>query len=679
MKINFYNTSNSELETVAKFAVPYKDTDLISPAIKIGDTNYKAVKYRDVGTTSKIYTIKGKFPVGEFEGEVVSDDSLYGDDQTFVMSDWVLKDLQGTVARVIVELQDGNEIVLGLGSLGHLVNEHLALFTITSPVVQGWKATQYITAMTGLDHLEFKMKVNWHDRNNPNMNTSIRGIRLECNDEVVITYAEKLGVTKSYNPMNDVWSLRLCGNATIADGQGLAVRGYILSNPEYFMSANADRVKDDIADRIENLKAVKNGNSALGGLGQVWGVAENMNEYSNWFNGYLPELSEQFNDDFLPKNYFWGIGMFVDRTIGAAKFPGQSGNQQDFGADGGLEATVLHKAQWIPYYQGALTDSFRRYNIHEPNGGYVSKELHPERVTWNQVTFNALTKDFLGKSPQSMPGPGTGWQGYDTQHVSQNGHLTYFALTGDELEESVILNAVHANIQQAKNLTLADREVGRTFACWAKQLQVLPTYMYARYKQFISKKIDEFIGYWRGGKIDQSRPIKVSEVILDPRAGIVNPLNGNLEPSWICYQHAQMIMGIYQLLTVYSGENRTALELILRDLCNTYVWHGVRKINDTWYPIMFQRYRTGLGSGVRVTNSVVGPDEGLPINYDSWEYTLDMSNGGWWKWVGPALSISKRYLVSQEDQTRIDEILDQAFPDGLTNLDSLKWWPLPLK
>lgn len=699
MRARFFNSSNKDLQTVARIALPQTKFNKEGKysLLSLGEEQlYNSLIYeKSVGDMTHIFTVSDKFKPGLTEFEIVDDvEGIWGA-PGFHLTEWAAKDPARTLIRAKIVHMDDTVTNLWIGnSINHIrATNHVQTFHIPSNVIKGWRQVQWLSAFSNMDHVEFKYALNWADNTNPSYNTRVKKIVLECNDNFVVAFGSQFNLGTRYDPMNDIWSMTIIDNPEgqdFKDGQGFELRGYILTNPENMIPGVEieDVDHDNIDARLRNLEAVKYGMYPFGGIGQVVGMIDRMpNEM--WFNRYLPTLDDiKFKTPTYYANISWTPNLFSQRYEGVSRFPGQSGAQADFGSDKGFEATLFGTPMWILYYQGALVDRFRTYNIHEQDGSKVTKENHPNRITWGQITFHQLSQDLLGKDRYSYPTVGIDWHGYDTQHMSQNGQTVYLALTGDELEYDTMENAIEANMQQAKNLMLADREVGRTFACWARHHRLLPQSKKPRLFAFIEKKIREFLSYWRGRLLieDPFRPVRVSEVIIDERSNIRNPVTGRIEPSWICYQHAQMISGMYamlQELKVYGSELYAEFYETLMHLCHTYLWHGVFKQDGNWIPVIFARYRTGLESGVRPESSTPAPEEGLPLdpssyNTSSWEISLDLGNGGWWNWVGPAISVAYKMLNDYESRNRAKEILNQKFPEGFNNIETAEWWPLPL-
>jgi hypothetical protein len=668
-KVYVTNTSTRPLETVAKIAFPMSLEMPEHPAIDAGSGQViPLVLDRDVGDISQIFTAKGIFAPGKNEYELINFPGASS--QEFQFSNWVSKDPIGSIPVVIINYADGRSKRMIVGPKSRLVNinPNTATFYLESRVDEGFRTECWATAYSQLDHIEFKLATNWADRNNPQYHVNVSSIRIECRDKFVVHYQSQFGLGPVvYNPLIDTWSLEIpIPSQTIRDGQGIELRGYVLANPENFLT----EITPEIRGRLDNLRAVELGLSQFGGVGEVHGSFENMNHSGNWFHAYLP-LSINWDQSNRFRNILAIPSLFSPRMIGIANATGQTGAQQDFGADKGYEATVYHDNEWQTYYKGAMIDRMRFFNIHEPDGSRVLKESHPLRITWNMETFDILTRDTLGKAHVPWRDAGIGMFGYDTQHRSMNNLLTYIALTGDELALTTLENALEADLQQARNLDLAEREVGRTFSCWAKMLRVLKSVDRMRLKSHVETKFAELQADWRGRFYpgDPSKPIKVLQVIADPRSGIVNPATNTLECSWIPYQTAEMAKGLYAMWDVLRDPN---MLVMLKDVLTTVVLGGAKLINGQWVPLTFARYPTGLPSGQFISKGQTAPDEGKLIeNMEPWEYTV--GSPGFWDWMAPAIAIAKHIAPNVRD--RATEILNSIYPNGrFGSMDTAEWF-----
>lgn len=672
-KVYVTNTSSRQLETVARIAFPKTLTLPNHPCLSDGVANLNLYHEKSVGNISEIFTARGIFAPGTTEFDLTSNPNTPSI-PAFTFSKWVEKDPRGSIPTVVVNYSDGRSkrMIVGPKSRLHRLTPDTATFYLESLVDEGFRTECWATAFRDLDHIEFKLATNWADRNNPNYHVGVSSIRIECKDKFVVHYQNQFGLgVVSYNPIIDTWSLTIpIPTNAIRDGQGIELRGYILANPENFIT----EITPEIQIRLNNLRAIELGNPSFGGVGEVNGSYENMNHEGNWFNSYLPEIINWDSSNRF-RNILAIPSLFSPRMIGIANATGQTGAQQDFGADKGYEATVYHDDSWQTYFKGAMIDRMRFFNIHEPDGSRVLKENHPLRVTWNMETFDVLTRDTLGKAFVPWRDAGIGMFGYDTQHRSMNNLLTYVALTGDELAITTLENALDADLQQARNLDLAEREVGRMFACWAKMIRVLPEWSSNKLRAHVMVKFAELQSDWRGRFFpgDASRPIKVLQVIADPRSGIYNPVGNILECSWIPYQTAEMAKGLYSMWKVTGNEDMLNM---LKDVLVTVVVGGTKLINGQWVPLTFCRYPTGLPSGQFISKTQSSPDEGKLIeNMEPWEYTV--GSQGFWDWMAPTVALAKHLVPSLAG--RANEILSSVYPNGrFGSMDSAEWFCTPL-
>jgi hypothetical protein len=694
MKVNLANTSTLPLTHIVKIALPKGEfTGTVKyPVLEIDPSQITPMYLESGNLTGGVtdifnarVTLPGNSRVSANVKESNGDLHKAG---SFTLSPWAALNPAGNCIRAIVELSDGSTRTLWFGNnVNHTgATNNTQSFEIFSHVVDGWLMKQYITAFSDLDHLEFALSLNWHDQSNPGYAVTVRKITLECNSEFRVYYQNAMGLAPTrYSAPIDTWSLDIVPSSTqFRDGQGFEIRGVVFMNPENMISSQTYANKE-ISRRLSNLNAIKSA-TLDSGIGLIYGVCADSQLSDTWFNK-LPKLAEFRQSpkvDFTYSNPFASPSLFGERRIGMTKTPRQSGAQEDFGADKGFGATVFGNPLWIPMAIGGMTMGMRWHNVHRPDGSKVTKGTNPGRITWNLETFDPLSTDFLGKSKWAPRPAGTGFESWDNQHRSMNLETSYLALTGDPLTAEQFRTVMEADMQQAKNLDLSDREVGRTFQTWARMLRLLGgSPNYSRFREFIEVKLQEFFQFWRGRLLNGSTDkVKCSQIIIDPRSGIVNPITGRLEPSWICYQHAQMISGLYYLYTVLGG---VQLLNTIKDLCETFVKYGVVKQNSVWYPIIFSRYITGLESGAP-PGAIATAQEGDPIQLDGtantqWQITLDPGNSGWWDWVSPALVIARQLLGTEKPdiKNRVDEILQQKYPTGYPSIQASEWFPISVK
>lgn len=686
-KIVISSSARKSLNTVVRVAVPRTLLMPDFPSVRFADGTEMPMSFlKTVGDITRIYTIQGEFPPGptEIEGWIVEGSKEQHESLSFVFSPWVASDLVSNVPKLVITLSNGVQIVHDSGGSIELdsVNKHCATFDFKSEVRQGFYLRQFLTVNSNLDHIQFKLGLNWHDRYDRAVAKDINSIKMVCKNEFVIHFYNQMSIlAPSYNSMTDEWSVELTGPHALRDGAGFEIRGYILSMPENLMPGDVYYLPDT-QKRIENLNAVRDGFNSLGVVGEVNAVHANLNYNGNWFNNHLPKQDPRWSTN-LRNPLITSPGIYGTRAVGSAKTPGQTGSQQDFGADKGFLATVCLKPNWITHMRAGQVDRLRTFNVVEPTGARVAKENHPGWKTWNMETFDALSTDTLGKEKTFRP-PGTGWLGYDNQHRSQNGVMTYYALTGDELTYDTLLNCLEADIAQAP-YGQADREVGRMFSCWAKMLRVLDADQIPRLLDHVKYKLDALFAQWRGRfpsiQGDPNRTVRVNQIIIDPRSAILNPATGRLEPCWIAYQCAQMCAGLYEFYLRYQDPR---LMPMIKDLARSFLWHGCFKEDGKWIPALFVRYITGLDSGAMVPNNESSIDEGLPLPRTSyrtgnWEISLDVSPQGWWPWVGPCVAIANLVLEDEASKERAKDIMDSVFPTGFTSIETAEWFGLPIR
>jgi hypothetical protein len=494
--------------------------------------------------------------------------------------------------------------------------------------------------MNEKDHIGVQYALNWSDRDNPNYNSQpISKIQLVCKNEMVFNYQKDFGINEAvYNPLTDEWVITIPINSSFREGQGIELRGYILALPTNFI--NSDTFNNSKA-RVDNLKAVKDGNPVFGGIGQVRGCSTKILENKgDWFFDNLQKVYE--NTEF-PQKITHGNSIFGYKAVGPANNPGQTGAQEDFGADAGQTATVHNDCSWITYIEGAMTDHMRPFNIFDRNGFNINKNAHPNWVTWNMETFDILSTDTLGKTRHQARGDGTGMLAYDNQHRSWNNAFTFYALTGDNLVHDAMEKAVTVDLSQAKNFSLAEREVGRMLV-WYYKAWAITTSPFQKYnlENLAIKLYRQVTEDWRGRffKGFQNR-VKVLQVVRDIRSGILDE-NGDAYYTWIPYQTAEMVKGLYALLFMVDDEAlKDEVSSMIADLVTTIAKYGCFQEDGKFYPLTFCKYNVQNHNQPLPKNQPTS-GEGFPLDPSAYfigSQSIRVGEVEFWDWMAPAIEI----------------------------------------
>jgi hypothetical protein len=420
--------------------------------------------------------------------------------------------------------------------------------------------------------------------------------------------------------------------------------------------------------------AVKDGKEFFGGVGEVWGICEDLNINHDWLCfGRFADLPNVF-DTHMP-NPIYGNSVWAPRQVGMSQTPSQTGGQEDFGADKGSAATVLHMPSWITYFRAALTDAFRFYHHFERDASPLLRMFHSGRTTWDMETHDSTTRDTIGKTKWAPRPTGNGYRGYDNQHRSQNNFLTWVALTGNRMAMKTLKQCVETDLAQVPNRAGAEREIGRLFLTWSKFMRVMDPYDRDRIRDLMVSKHNNVKNQWRGRffENDPTRTVRVLQVELDDRSGIKDPATGLTTHAWIPYQTAMMLLGYYAFYMV--TKDASVLE-ICKQLAKTVLLHGVFKDeNNHWNCLTFCRYRTGLAPRANLPSNSPAPEEGLPLDASSYRLgstEITISNS-FWDWMSPAFIIARDILDEPDLKVRAQEILDYVYPNGYDKWSSSEW------
>ncbi len=707
VKVNVYNTSTKAQISWADIVIPYsvaKDLPAICKYKGSDNSERIAIKGRSMGDETTLFHVRGGWMPGSTEGSIepyepdASFDSVY---KEFKMSDWVGQDPLRLIPQPILMIA-GEEHKPGISGNSTLIsiNNALAVFYVRFESVLGYNTECFIKVYSHQDSVEFSWNCYYSNPNSPTYEAPrLTELRVSSRSPFVIHWAKEKNITAptdpdtdfysyvrigmngtqiGYIPQFDTWEYTLLRNQDFREGQGCEITGYILALPSSFMDAIAHNPLDQF--RVEYLEGVKLGDLKFGGVGEVRGVAKDMNPNGEW--SVFGRTPENIQKPYTYPNPFYTNGMFGMRRIGMAAGPGQTGGQEDFGSEKGSAAVTLGEPQWITYYRAVLTDMYRYFHIDDLGGDMVRAINHPRWTTWNMETHDQTTGDTLGKTKYAIRPNGNGWRGYDNEHRSQNGILAWFALTGDYMIEKMIHRCIENEAAQVKNRAGAEREVGRLLITYTKMYKLVDGYYKSIILSAMNQKLNTVKTQWRGRffQNDPSKTVRVLQVIKDLRSNVYDA-NGNLDFAWIPYQTALMIVGMYaaaKTLKRYRTEAEAQEILdICKQLCYTLVNHGIFKDpNADWKILTFCAYRTATPqiSGWIQPNQPA-PEEGLPITEAEYMDPRRVTYGNSFiDWTGPAIAIARHICDDQPTIDRANDFINYFYPNGLQNWDAAEWW-----
>lgn len=210
---------------------------------------------------------------------------------------------------------------------------------------------------------------------------------------------------------------------------------------------------------------------------------------------------------------------------GPTKFPGQTGDQYDFGvvklstiAWSGLPSPLLEVEVSV------LQEACRPVHYFEADGSPVDPKNHPQWVVWSGRThFHPdVSRDRLGKPVPEPPAEYHGWSGKDREHWSSN-YLGAFALLSGahwarrELENEARLYLAGQTIDPALSTSHAGAARGAGRTALAASWIVLATGDEALRTRMNQRIEAAYYPEWAGRALpaDRVRPMNVCEP--DPR------------------------------------------------------------------------------------------------------------------------------------------------------------------
>jgi len=481
--------------------------------------------------------------------------------------------------------------------------------------------------------LNFWGKVVWSDRNDPKSSVAIQELFIRCQEYMAFDFSKAYGMGSTVK-IGNWWTTSLGQNIPFIDGSAIPLSGRVLS----FVSTPTTPAHTDNKELELDISSLK-----AAGEGPVLGVCDSWNGYwlANKNIATFPTgilwTDEAYRELSAFRNKLATLGSFYDtRALGLGKTPGQTGDQEDFGATKGTWAVLKPLPETIQMYQYSVyADLFRGFMFYEANGNPLSYLSHPNWVTWNGVTHwhQGVSPDRLGKTSSDALSVTT-YYGYDDEHRSQLNLVAYIALTDDPLAADIIPFIVNTDMASYRMRYPtygygAARAQGRCAQTWANYYTVTPgnttltdisNLIESRWKalndnpDFSATKEVSTIGYHEP---DGRKPI------FDA--------NGNLLPTWSIWEHALAVVGFYQAYKVLPSESR---KILLQRLMETVVKWGCFCEGDpaspTWWTIDDMWYRNGAAITDQLTSS-------------SKQFTMSKGNGVG-RWTLAAIGAAAEFL-----------------------------------
>lgn len=554
---------------------------------------WRAVKGRTLGakTTFRIYAdIGGKEKV---KGNLINSPISPNPDEipAFTPHKWVTDDLEALIPSI---------------SNANFSEQFLEVPTLidSSPAHQRWHIRKsdrnrglIFEFWADIFHndpvVEAKGKIVWSDRTDPNPNRLFPAgtLKLELGEFFVLDFAKKKGMSSAVKQhSSSKWKSILNDNEiTLNDGAGIPLSLNILCFTKEEVDFNGD--PEDITN--EDVKGILN--LQAGALGPISTLS--LDWRGRWTsNDNIPRIGwnpYSIKEDMAKDLEDWenslevNTGLFGPCKFGIGKSPGQTGDQDDFGATKGTYVISLHNLKFIPVFQyAAYTELFRGVNHYEEDGSPLKLDKHPGWTTWNCKTHFPSSSDRLGKTWEAPPG--TGWDGYDDQHRSQNTFAAYAMLTDDPLIDDQI--AHYLTTDRACHRVKfnhwgpgAARAQGRQLQAWSQMLRLSDD---PKWKEIIDI---------RAANVASNPPLNINNEMRvlqfagpDGRKAVYK--NGELTTYAVMWEHGLAAVGLYNLYKQHPTED---VKKSLTIVCETLLKFGYFKDNETYYTVDDVAYDNG--------------------------------------------------------------------------------------
>lgn len=372
-------------------------------------------------------------------------------------------------------------------------------------------------------------------------------------------------------------------------------------------------------------------------------------------------------------------GFYEKRQIGVTQSPGQTGDQEDFGATKGWMSVTHGDPRWIQFALYNVTaDYFRGLMHYESDGARLDPNDHPEWVTWSGYTHwhRGVSKDRLGKAGASGSRRSTTWQGYDDQHRSQNNLAAAFALTGDPLLRFIF---EHHSATDIKNVRIvhqqgvgAARAGGRTTLTQqhARWLLDKNSVAWQRFDTLIKDRRDQFFRVWWGDQ--HPGLVDVLNAKTDPRHGITH--EGSPIRSWVAWELGLMLQGFY---AAYKYDKDPKWLEAVRRVARTVLKYASFRDTEGWWLCNNIHYPLpGEAGPLSITLAERG--DPLPRTFYTQTSTyVNSARGGVAGWTFPVLLMFVETLDDASDPDlpqALDMIQQWTGNQEATDTRKAEWW-----
>lgn len=424
-------------------------------------------------------------------------------------------------------------------------------------------------------------KMVWSHRADPSPAKTFQFFAIRAGEVIAFDFAKAHGISDTIFDPATGW-LRVMNRepVTLQDGAALPFSGSMLSFTNHTVSGMPGHPSDLDPDLANLYAAIE---------GPVVGVSH------DWAGKWLAnENVPQAEPSVLPStNLTWAAfldriasfgGWAAVREMGSGLYPGQTGDQEDFGATKGTEAVTQFDPRWI--YRALYSmqvDALRGFNHYEDNGEPLRAANHPNWWTWSFGTHwhTGVSPDRLGKVSSPIP-MGTGYSGWDDQHRTHNNLAALIALTDDPLLEDQVRFMVEVDRAAYSVRALyidAARAQGRTAGALAQLISVLGE---ADADALTEVMLQRLVGINSNPTLSVPGPMKVlSWGMPDGRKNVFLPSGerGRFVSLW---EHGLAMVGLY---AAWKLTKTPTLGNTLRKVAETMAEFGCFEHGGTWWTV----------------------------------------------------------------------------------------------
>lgn len=635
--------------------------------------NWPVVRGRDIGDHTSLLHLYGEWKPNErVEGDLVL--LTNPPPLPFSSSDWVADQIGDLVPHIV--LKRANELGKNLKLLGQTLtiieqNDARQVWRIrgrvetTMLVFDGW-----FYVYSNQDAVFLEGLFTNSDPSRKEIDETFDSVGFRTGEFFQMDFRDHYGLYfpwRSPDPNLDYHQL-VALQRTLSDGQQIYFSGWMLClpTPPY----NFDMFDPTTLLRLDSLRAhmttLRGGPSDQRG-GPVLGMGD-WPEGSWLAFGSLPQTPAKLGGGplaFQQRIYESQVDLYDQKPKGLAKFAGQTGGQEDFGACKGGHC-VTYSDPWMKEeLRYMVSEFYRPFHNRQPDGSPITKESNPKLWTWSQLPIGTTEPgpaDDLGKGFNGVWPPdrqGTGFRGEDDQHRSQNTFNAAYALHGNYAFEAILEDFLQIDRCQVPDRIGAPRAIGRLYMAWASMLRLLTEPYRAILIGHMWERMKVVEKDWKGKNVAEDRPIRVLTTGSDP--SLLNP-DGSRKLAWIVWEHAIATMGLYAASLQTSNTHALAYKQFAKHLAEMVALYGCFYDGIKWRCCTAVEY-------------LVGPEEGNPVQYGVNSKSISISDS-FWTWTLPAVIIAERLTEDPMVRERCEAIIEQVRGTQPSNWADAEWWAI---